>query len=246
MISLFKYELRRRWKMVSLVAIVMTIVNLYMTLRTSAEASIEYVILVYGLSGFAVFVLLVIDIINIMKQDLYGDTGYLMMSIPKKGRQILGAKTLMAVVEFITWIVLMVILGWINVTKFIPLKEMEIVKSQILANRWDIYYIAMTILISFILFILMVYFSMAIARTIWSNKRFGKTIAFGIFIGLNLIYERIFLNLIGWKDIDLFVDSNNTVVISNEFSATVMIVFVVTVIGFFAATSYLLENKVNI
>ncbi len=202
----------------------------------------------YVLLSFGAFVVVLIDTIKIFRDDLFGNTGYLLFSLPKKSSAILGAKILTALMEYAICLFITVTFGAMNVYKlFLKMNDIvaldEIAKLIEPAISWAGYET-----LQFVVLVLMIYFAMTITKSILVNNKHNRLISFVTFIGLSYLVGKIsdLLNQAFPQDMLLnykIVGAETVIPLPGIASVIFSLV-----IGFalFMGTSYLLENKINL
>ena len=249
MMTLLKYEIYRRWKWLILRYAALIIISSILLNRVSSpisqykfigESSIGKFALTGGesivkfaLTSIVILIIIIVEGINMLKEDLFEECGYLTFTIPKKGRTILASKLVLLFLQLSFWTIISIGFGSIFFSK-LPYQEIAQIKSQI---NFSFYSTILFILTLFFNFVLMVHLSLTLTKTLLVNKRYRGILSVGIFILLAYLIDKIyygpFLNQI--KHIS-FLSGGMTIVFLN----------IILIAMFFTATSYLLENKMNI
>ncbi|MGB2783205.1 MAG: hypothetical protein WBC45_04610, partial [Atribacterota bacterium] len=103
------------------------------------------------------------------------------------------------------------------------------------------------ILTAFFNLVLMIHFSLTLTKTLLVNKRYSGLLSIGIFFFLIYLIEKVyygpFLNQVRYISLHYGIEAKINF-LSGGYTA-VLLNIILTVI-FFTATSYLLENKINI
>ncbi|MDN5351896.1 MAG: hypothetical protein PWQ12_815 [Clostridiales bacterium] len=256
MLKLLKFEFNRK-RLVLLIALAATLLGEVLALAKyySIEASFrdftggEYLalLMVVLLIGFSILYL--IDLIGLMRQDMFKQEGYMLFMTPNSGYKILGAKLLFAFLEGIAMVGVYFVLLLINFELIGPqLFQLNLLDWHgIQSDEWIlIVKVLFLVVFAIIEFALTVYFSFAIFKGLFNNNRFKGLITFGIFIGVSLIRGKI-------GDLLTQAIFGNTVV--REFVVTTSIgpfinfsilESLVWILILFLGTGYLIENKVNL
>jgi len=247
MMTLLKYEIYRRWKWLVLRYAALIIINSILLNRISTPA-LQYKFIgesigKFALASLVIFVIIIIEGINMLKEDLFEDCGYLTFTIPKKGRAVLASKLVLLFMQLVLWTVITIGFGSIFFSK-LPYQEITQMKSQI-----DFYFFPTVLFVftAFFNFVLMIHFSLTLTKTLLVNKRYSSLLSIGIFFFLVYFIEKVyygpFLNQI--KDISIEIGSRANITLLSGGYTAVFLNIILTVI-FFTATAYLLENKINI
>lgn len=255
--NLIKYEIKNRKRFMLFGGIILLLLNSIIYFRLtpiSADITQEVgaksfmMMFGYALLSFGVFVVILIDAIKIFRDDLFGDTGYLLFSLPKKSSTILGAKMMTVLMEYVMCLFIIVTFGIMNVYKLIIKMDEtgvtdEMVKLIKPALSWGGY-----ATLQFMILILTIYFAMTITKSILVNNKHNRLISFVTFIGLSYLVGKIstLLNQAFPQDmlLNYQVVGPETVI---PLPGIVSIIFSLVIGGsLFMGTSYLLENKINL
>ena len=247
MMTLLKYEIYRRWKWLVLRYAALIIIGAILLNRVSSPAyQYEFIgesIGKFALTSLAIFIIIIVEGINMLKEDLFEECGYLTFTIPKKGRTILASKLVLLLLQLILWTVITIGFGSIFFSK-LPYREMVQIETQI-----NFYFLptVLFILTAFFNFVLMIHFSLTLTKTLLVNKRYSGLLSIGIFLFLVYLIEKVyygpFLNQITHVSIEIG-NRANMGLLSGGYTAVFLNIILTAI--FFTATAYLLENKVNI
>ena len=247
MMTLLKYEIYRRWRWLVLRYAALIIVGAMLLNRVSSPAyQNEFMGESIGKFIFAslvIFIIIIVEGINMLKEDLFEECGYLTFTIPKKGRTILASKLVLLFLQLSFWTIISIGFGSILFSK-LPYHEMVQIKTQI---NFYFYPTVLFILTAFFNFVLMIHFSLTLTKTLLVNKRYSSLLSTGIFFFLVYFIEKVyygpFLNQI--KNISIEIESRaNIALLSGAYTAVFLNIILAVI--FFTATAYLLENKINI
>ncbi|MBF4693609.1 hypothetical protein [Fusibacter ferrireducens] len=260
MLKLLKFEFLRK-KTVFLVACIMILLGeAFAVFRYfQIDESVRYFengnifALFGGFLAFLFMILYLIDIITLLRQDMFKQEGYMLFMTPFNGYQILGAKVLFALLEgfFIGLIYLLFIFG--N-AKIMNLTDFEFIfdLGGLDANEiWIIIKILVLGIFSVIDFALTIFLSFALFKSIFTDVRFKGPITFGIFIVINYFKIKIsdlVSSLTGNGSAMFYATTNDIVFNSNlHLSLNIGIVYSLVMSALlFAVTGYLLENRINL
>lgn len=258
MMTLLKYEIYRRWRWLVLRYAALIIIGAILLNRVSSPAyQYEFIgeaiskffltsgesIGKFALTSLVIFMIIIVEGINMLKEDLFEECGYLTFTIPKKGRTILASKLVLLFLQLSFWTIISVGFGSIFFSK-LPYREIVQIETQI---NFYFFPIVLFILTAFFNSVLMIHFSLTLTKTLLVNKRYSDLLSIGIFFFLVYLIEKVcygpLLNQI--KHISIEIGSRSNIdLVSGGYTAVFLNVILIAI--FFTATAYLLENKINI
>ena len=260
MLKLLKFEFIRK-KTVFLVATLMVILGeayalfryfqLDESMKYFSNDAIFAVFITFLTFGFGILYL--VDIITLLRQDMFKQEGYMLFMTPFNGYQILGSKVIFALCEGFFIGLIYLILAMVNgkimgVTDFGFILEFGNLEAT---ELWMLSKGIIVGILSIIEFALTIFLSFALFKSIFTDVRFKGAITFGIFIIIIFIKSQI-LNLVTrlvGNELDIFGASMDHAT-SISHIHTVMNISMVYVLVMsallFAMTGYLLENKINL
>jgi hypothetical protein len=258
MMTLLKYEIYRRWRWLVLRYAALIIIGAILLNRVSSPAyqyefigtAISKFVLTSGesigkfvLTSLVIFMIIIVEGINMLKEDLFEECGYLTFTIPKKGRTILASKLVLLFLQLSFWTIISVWFGSIFFSK-LPYREIAQIKTQI---NFYFFPTVLFILTAFFNSVLMIHFSLTLTKTLLVNKRYSDLLSIGIFFFLVYLIEKVcygpLLNQI--KNISIEIGSRSNIdLVSGGYTAVFLNIILIAI--FFTATAYLLENKINI
>lgn len=233
----------------------------------------NFLIALLVLTIFGAFVTAFFYIIGSFRKELYEDRGYLTFSLPLTGNQILGAKTLTALMwaAILGLSALFYNLGLGSI--LFGTKWVEGLKNVL--NYMSVKFIlnlGLTIILSTIITLLLIYFSITLSRVSIKNKKIGG-LWFIIFILINSIVSYAtfkvsfmfpyYIDLSTFKIIiteraiggignlfllssqsntGLFITDNGTIVVN----LGAFIFSILVAVGTFLGASYLMERKIDL
>ncbi len=252
MFKLMKYEIKGRYKTTLGICLGILLVNAYVFIKTyslPADQAYTAVIPVAFILIISSFVLSLIRGEKMYQRDLYGDTGYLMFTIPQKGVSIIGSKVLLSFIEFILFEALSVLSSLIIISR---LPESELVMN--LFNK----YLALATKLTFsfmsvyLFALVLIFFSHSISKAALNKNKYSKPASALVFILLAYTIQKAYdfialkmpytINIVGAP-----VDQNfGNFSISIDLNIACTIFMVLIFIGIFMGASYLLEKKVDL
>lgn len=247
--KIIKYEFKTIVKdLIILLGIILALNILILAKVSEPNVSIGLSVLVFMIGNIA----LIIMSISQMNRDLYGDTGYLVFSIPQSGYSILGGKILNMLIQ-------MLIINLIGCTFmwYFMYKQGEIL--HILThnlNYGSLATVGIMTVFQYVSLIVTIFFCITLSRVGIKNKKIGKLGAFGVFIVLMIVISKITdllvklfpqqvsINLINNLS---FTSANSSVsVTSYPVNIATGIFDIIFFIAMFIITSKLLENRIEL
>ncbi|WP_142413951.1 hypothetical protein [Hathewaya massiliensis] len=255
MFKILKYNLKESLKyMTMILSVAIILFALVFFLLVSNKILEETSMGFYALITFGVFLTTFIYVINAYKNELYEERAYLTFTLPLKGWEVLGAKTILSIILFfisglVCLIALLVIisnLGNVEISKLLSIG----IKDITLGEKRSVIFGIVLALIQWLQFILTIFFSITLSKVAIKNKQVGF-ISFVIFMVANFL-----IGFIGNKVIELVpynLDFNNLAIVKNQSNFQwyfgnigFFIYSIIVIILIFAFTSYFLEKKVDL
>jgi len=280
-----KYEIKGSYKIILGIIAMVLIASTIIQVNISGQIKLDSVDSANTINGFGTFMLVVsisvifgafltafFQIIGSFRKELYEDRGYLTFTLPLTGNEILGAKLLVAITWFlvlgISIVAYNLLLGallygsqWTNFINYI---------RQIMGNaNIEIFSIAMVSLLSAIVTLILIYFSMALSRVNIRNKKIGG-LWFIIFIVLNSLVSYFIVKIVNVLPYFLSLDSfkilhsyelnflpslgniakHQIILFGNNFDVYINVFGILSMliigISTFLATGYLIEKKIDL
>lgn len=257
--KLIKYELKGIYKEIVILIGIIVIGNLLILTRHNVwpdQVIATFSLLLWFGTSIAVF----IWNIAIFGRDLYGDTGYLLFSLPVKGYKIVAAKLITSFIQLAVINIVAIIFIYINVMSAQGAPQaISFLKENINPG-----FIALSLvgsIFEYIYILIMVYFSISISKVAIKNRKLGAFGTFVVFIVISLVTGKITDLLV-----DLFPQTLNVNILSPagmlnvgntsinsvnlsaspaSFPISIIVFSVLMFIVFFGASSYLIENKID-
>lgn len=261
MFKLLKYDLKGYFKDFIIMACSIIILNLALLTRINVWSS-DAIFSLSMLIGFVASIIVVVWNVTVFSRDLYGDTSYLLFTIPKSGKNILMNKILTAIIQCfivsaIVGIFTVILLQILRLTKNFMI--LDIVMFGKLLNAFTPQFIAVCIILSFLMyitFLLTVYLSITLGKVAIKNRKFGKLGAFGIFVVLSIIQvklEYVVSNIFPQSFNLKIMDMKNIAEASNysvsngvELNIAFIVLSIIIIVAMFYAVAYLIENKLDL
>lgn len=277
MFKYMKYEIRGTYKYIlgvlALVLILTTALYVYFNRITNTSGEVSAlggmftglsVLILFG-TALATF----LYIVGSFRKELYEDTGYLTFTLPLTGNQIVGSKL---VVAFLWFTILGVAIGLYNIIMVLAFAPVEVNISELFSSLFQMFslsdtlFLVLSSILSLVNMLVIIYFSMAISRVTFRNKRIGSLwfIVFLVLSGLiiyggvkisELLPYYIDLNTFNIGTMDtlnqLYIELNNNIVLSGNTGilttniASTVYIIIVTVL-LFLGTGYLIERKIDL
>jgi len=280
-----KYEIKGSYKIILGIIAMVLIASTIIQVNISGQIKFNNLDSSNTISGFGTFMLVVsisvifgafltafFQIIGSFRKELYEDRGYLTFTLPLTGNKILGAKLLVAIIWFLALgisifaynLLLGVLLYGSQWTNFINSIR------EIIGNvNLEIFSIGIVSLLSAIVTLILIYFSMALSRVNIRNKKIGG-LWFIIFIILNSLvgYFTVkivnvfpyFLSLDSFKILHSYelnflpslgnIAKHQIILFGNNFDVYINVFGILSMliigISAFLATGYLIEKKIDL
>lgn len=250
MFKLLKYELIGRYKAYLTGWIVILLFNFYIFYKNTSGGITNYSVLTIASLSllFATSVTALITGVTLCKRDIYGDTGYLMFSLPVKGYAIVGYKLICSFIELIILSSIPLILV-VSYYSHLSSNIRDQVSSALNQHASVYIYIVIGLLITFAFILLLAHFSIAISKTAIANKKFGKFISVVIFFvsiwtlgKISDLLAKLFPYSI---DSSMFANSGNISFQRGSENVAVMIFNFAICVILFIATSYIIEKRLD-
>lgn len=245
MLKLIKYELIGRYKsglalLLSYIVLnALLFTNIFVLFGASIETSTTIGQVLSMFLSIAILVIAFIRAIRLMSKELFSDSGYLTFTLPFGASKILGAKIVVFVLEGLVFLLAVAGVSFYSIATASSPKVFELIKLGINNYASYIFYAFIYALITYICFMLLIYLSITLSKSILVNRKHGKLFAALIFIVLNNLQNFIYY---------LAAVKQRLVLIDTGYEA-VTISLIITIafgVAYFMGTKYLLDNKINI
>ena len=234
MINLIKYDWLRRWKFFLAGILAFVGVNWDILNRINQGLGPRFITVILIFLLCILSTALIWDHMGRLYRTLFTNEGLTELTLPLNSYQLLGAKLLAIAMECIG---VMVIVGMVF---YFDLRYAD----QLIANfnmisltgeiLWELIQSAGFFLTGYLTFILMVYLSLTLAKSLFASFKHGRFIAFLCFLALGKILESA-SNLL-----NLYADiPGSDIITSTDWLAVLVLIG-----GLFAGTGYLLGRKV--
>lgn len=266
-----KYEIKGTYKFIlgvlALVLIFTTGIHIYFSkprpdsLLGGTFVSISFLVI------FATALTTFLYIVNSFRKELYEDRGYLTFSLPLTGNQILGAKLIVALLWFALLGIVIAIYNVMLAFNF-NMSDVIYILRGIDMNYRELFILILFSAINGATTLVLIYFSMALSRVTFRNKRIGG-FWFVIFLVLSgiILYGQIKVSTLlpYYLDVDTFkiisseileykfniTYNNGGLLIGGGTDGTILnipglIYSIVIGILMFLGTGYIIENKINL
>lgn len=240
MFNLIKYEWLKRWKLFLAGIVVYIAANVNLVSQILRDENPRTLTVILIALCFALSIVLFIDHVGRLYRMLFKDEGYLEFSLPIRGYQLLGGKLLAVIIECIALIALIGITIYLDMLYLIK-SELFPVEFSFNFEEWLIVaQIILMLLAIYITFLLIVYLSMTLSRTLFASFKYGKLIAFGCFLAITKVLDIINQQLT--SSFDELPNQMSDVL----FSGVDWLTSGIAIIVLFLSTSYLLDRRINL
>lgn len=249
MLNLIKYEFVKKYRMIIAVIATTILAGIFMSLKFGERGLPVFVVLL----SIGMFILYAVDVIQMYSQDINRKTGYMIFMTPNSGYTIIGSKVITSLLEglgMLVFFILIVILNSAIVFGPSNFFEMSFLNGG-LSFKEVILYMAIiltAILLFAIQFILTIYSSITIRKSILANVKLKGLISFAIFIMLNYIIGKI--SVIPYDSFDY---PKNQVIMNMPLASELlkmlapeMLTSIIVCSALTFLSGYLLEKKINL
>ena len=250
MFKLVKYELRANF--LTIIGICITVIIASLLLMTKKGA---WPMAVPALSVcFTIGSMIVIFIasLKIMSQYLYGDSGYLLFTLPQSGASIMASRLLAALIQISVVGIVTILMFYLTITSKIDFSFIKDIKaSQVIEYTFSYIWMIISSLT-------IIYFCMVIGKVALKGKKIGKVGSFVIFILISTLISWLSFKLISvlpqTLDLSNFTITNGSVLNlgattpSTAFTVNIAqtIFDIIIFIGLFMSSSYLIDKKLDL
>jgi ABC-2 type transport system permease protein len=254
MFKLVKYELRSTFLTILGICISVIAANLFLMTRKASWG----INIISGLSiclFMVAMVVIFISSLKIMSKYLHEDSGYLLFTLPQSGMSIVASRLITALIQISIVGCVSFLMFNFTVTQGIDLSFLKNVNVKVILYAITQY---VWIIFSFLAFI---YFCMVIGKVALKGKKLGKIGSFIIFIVLTAVmgWLSFKINTIFPQTLNLGAPSINSsfnagnagfsissAVGSIKINIASTIFDIITFVGFFISTSYLIDKKLDL
>lgn len=255
MLNLIKYEFTKKLKYIAMLLIVSVILCTVLAIKYSDTGFIIY------LSFFPVimFIIYIADVVSTYNKDLSQTSGYMLFMTPNSGYKIVWSKVITAILEGIGILILYFILmlcysGYLSIKYGLNFEAFSIKDISyfidIFLNSLGITFghlvlIATIIFVYVVRFILTIYTSITIQRSILSNVKGSGILSFIIFIILNFVFMYIMIKFSN------FFSTNVDVMALSAYESLVktmpvLLLLILEIVIMSVGSGYLLEKRINL
>ena len=252
MFKLVKYELRANFLTIVGICITVIVASLLLMAKKGTWSSTTII----ALSGCLIIVSVIVIFIaslKIMSQYLYGDSGYLLFTLPQSGKSIITSRLVTALIQISIVVAVSFLMSYLTLTDEISFSN---IFKGIKINSVIFYLISYIWMI--ISFLTIIYFCMIIGKVALKGKKIGKIGSFVIFIIISSLISwlsfKLMVVLPQTLDLTNFTITNGSVLNLNSTTSngafTVNIaqtIFnIIIFIGLFMTSSYLIDKKLDL
>ncbi|WP_434564908.1 ABC transporter permease [Thermoanaerobacterium thermosaccharolyticum] len=252
MLKLIKYELVGRYKYYLGFLIALILLNIYLITKNNTWShGLPFVI--SFMVAFSCFVAVFISGVMLYQRDMYGNTGYLLFTLPQMGFDIAFSKLIISIIEFTLFVTVSGVMAFINL---LYMNEAKAFIDAILQHKIFILYIFISALLSFIAVLILSYFSITISKIAFYNKKHGKVLSLVLFLLIFYIIGKVTGLLVNLFPYNLNVSLFSGIAQRSDNFALSFAVLPINVastifqtlvyIGLFILTSYLIDKKIDL
>lgn len=262
MFKLIKYDWLRRWKffLAGIITFLLANVNLMSSYTRQARhtnkatVSLESTLIDFTFHAsetlsailiglcFALTIVLFIDHIGRLYRTLFTDEGYLEFALPLRGYQLLAGRLLAVVCECIGVMAIIGITLYLDALYLSKTKPIPVKVSISWQEGMTLVQLILLLVAVYVTFLLMVYLSMTLAKTLFASFKYGKLVAFLCFLVI-LVISEIIGTAMGQISDRLAGTGHLPELIVNNSELFLLAAILITL---FLSTSYLLDRKINL
>jgi len=250
MFNLLKYEFKSNLKLITGMLTALLVWNIFLLTKINIWQKGATVAGSLALD-LPQFIVIFIQGIKLLKRDLYGNTGYLVFSLPKRGSEIIGSKLIFALLEFILFGIVTLSLLLLQVL-VLPDANINIINFMFSHIQDAVYFVIWSIVL-FTFILILCYFSLAISSVAFISRKHGTAASYGIFIVLIWIIQWLLTQVVKVLPYSIPIKVNefhNMNVSFYSFNMNLnigfMILFIIIYGALFMGTSYLIDNKIDL
>lgn len=234
MLNLIKYELRGKFLSIAGICLTVIIGNLFlMTKVGSWEIGVPVLSTFLGVGALIVMFL---SSLTLMSDYLYDEQGYLLFTLPQSGVSIMLSRLLAAVAQ-ISMITI------VSILMFCLVDQEKIMKAILRhVEVHELLYSVVMYLWTIVSALTLIYFCLVVGKIALKGKKLGKIGSFIIFILLSVGHNGLTFIISNFFPQSVQLDSISTITINIGTTIFDVVAFAIL----FWATSYLLENKVEL
>jgi len=265
MLNLMKYEIKGSTKFISVVVIALTLLSLF-TYLTADVDTVGRTIFLTTLGFIGGNVAILFYFVSSFSKEVYEDRGYLTLTLPVSGNSIVLSKLIVTVFWYAVYTLIQLIFVYFILNKYSNLIEQPILTTILRdVNKFLLTpeFIVVSILgiLDSIIFVMSVYFSIAISKAALGVKKIGKFISFIVFIAITAATSYIDYLLITYLPLNITINSEalqKNLTFSNvnldmstmteAFSINIpsLIFTLILFVAFLFTTGYILEKKIDL
>ncbi|MBZ2175861.1 hypothetical protein K8M07_11500 [Schnuerera sp. xch1] len=267
MIKYMKYEIKGTYKYIlGILALVLILITGIYTYISRANRGSHIGTIFIGLSVLVLFgtaLATFLYIVGSFRKELYDDRGYLTFTLPLTGNQIVGSKLIVALLWFA---ILGTAIAMYNIVMALILNPVEVNLSELLSmvshiiSMKEIVVIILGLIFNGVNMLVLIYFSMALSRVTFRNKRIGGlwfviflilsgVIAYGQYNVGELLPYYVDLNTFNIESMNtlrhqLNMGINTGIMMSTNIAASIYSIAITVIL--FIGTGYLIEKKIDL
>lgn len=265
MLNLIKYEIKGSTKFIAVVVITLTLLSLFAFLTADVDTvGRTTFLMILGVFGGNVAILYYF--VTSFSKEVYEDRGYLTLTLPVSGNSIVLSKLIVTTFWYVVYSIIELGFIYLILNKYSGLIDQPILTTLFRdINKFlltpEFLVVAILGVLDSIIFVMSVYFSIAISKAALGVKKIGKLVAFIVFIAITAAINYISYLLIRYLPFDITLNSQalqenltmNNINMQVENAANAFSVnipnTIFTIILFFVflfSTGYILEKKIDL
>ena len=252
MFKLVKYELRANF--LTIIGICITVIVASLLLMTKKGTWSNTTII--GLSGCLIIVSVIVIFIaslKIMSKYLYGDSGYLLFTLPQSGKSIMASRIITSLIQISIVLIVTILMSNLTVADKIDFSFLKNLKPGLML------YSTINYIWGIIYFLTIIYFCMVIGKIALKGKKIGKVGSFIIFIilAIGIIWLSTKITTLLPQNLNLsnFTMNTGSLKLNSDFTSSTgafniniagAVFDIIIFIGLFMTSSYLIDKKLDL
>ncbi|WP_432664417.1 hypothetical protein R9X47_28305 [Wukongibacter baidiensis] len=249
MLNLIKYEFIKKYRMFIAVIVTTILASVFMSSKFGESGLPVFAIIL----SIGLFILYAVDVVQMYSQDINRKTGYMIFMTPNSGYTVVGSKVITALLEGLGMLIFFILIVTLNSAIIYGpsnLLEMGFLNGGLAFNKvmLNIFIVLTAVLLFAIQFLLTIYSSITIRKSVLANVKLKGLISFGIFILLNYIVGKasdIPYNVLDYS-VDITVINIPMASETLKMLAPAMITSIIICGLLTFLSGYLLEKKINL
>lgn len=249
MLNLIKYEFIRKYRMFAVLIVTTILAGIFMSLKFGESGLPVFAIIL----SIGMFILYSVDVVKMYSQDINKKTGYMIFMTPNSGYTVIGSKVITALLEGLGMLIFFILIVTLNSaiiygpSEFLKIRFLNggLSFNEVILN---IFIVLTAVLLFAMQFLLTIYSSITIRKSVLANVKLKGLISFGIFLLLNYIIGKISAipyDMLGYSTDIAIIDGPLAGEMFKLLSPAMITSIIMCALLTFLS-GYLLEKKINL